>query len=313
MSAPIPAARRKAQSSWPNASSPACPAIARRRRTSPGPPRPLPIHQLLTLNHQLPQQWRPNFTPRPSCRGYFLLAKVTLRKSAELRPRPALSRHSSERRRTGPCSPGPAISHFPLHSAFARCPLPIRPIRPIRRAASQPFQHAIASRSPLSQYARTMRCFYHAEKEAVALCMACARGICPECAAPIAHALACRGHCEERARSLLQVTDYNLQQVDKLLHPKVHLVTPAGQSHQAAYSADQVAAQLSRHVRQVQKSQRTWAALHFAAAVALLLLAILQATPLPAFLGVCFLAFGIVTLIQSRTNTLPKPPETQTK
>ena len=45
-----------------------------------------------------------------------------------------------------------------------------------------------------------MRCFYHTEREAVAVCRMCARGLCAECGQPIGRALACRGECAEWGR-----------------------------------------------------------------------------------------------------------------
>lgn len=41
-----------------------------------------------------------------------------------------------------------------------------------------------------------MKCFYHAEADAVGTCKHCHRGICRECAAERDGGLACRGRCE---------------------------------------------------------------------------------------------------------------------
>jgi hypothetical protein len=58
-----------------------------------------------------------------------------------------------------------------------------------------------------------MRCFYHSEAEAVALCKHCYRGLCRECAADTPAGTACRGRCEEEVRDLGLVMDASKQMV----------------------------------------------------------------------------------------------------
>ena len=41
-----------------------------------------------------------------------------------------------------------------------------------------------------------MKCFYHGDAEAVAICKSCGRGICHECCAEIGTGAACRNRCE---------------------------------------------------------------------------------------------------------------------
>lgn len=50
-----------------------------------------------------------------------------------------------------------------------------------------------------------MKCFYHPEADAVAICKNCNRGLCPGCAADLDNGLACRGRCEAEVQSLLEV------------------------------------------------------------------------------------------------------------
>ena len=52
-----------------------------------------------------------------------------------------------------------------------------------------------------------MRCFYHADREAVGVCKSCQRAICHDCVADIGKGIACKGRCEEDARQLVQLTD----------------------------------------------------------------------------------------------------------
>jgi|HubBroStandDraft_1064217.scaffolds.fasta_scaffold425520_1 hypothetical protein len=55
-----------------------------------------------------------------------------------------------------------------------------------------------------------MRCFYHEDKQAVGICKSCGKGVCQECAVDFTKGLACRGHCEESVRSIIQkIDEYN--------------------------------------------------------------------------------------------------------
>jgi hypothetical protein len=56
-----------------------------------------------------------------------------------------------------------------------------------------------------------LKCFYHHDADAVALCKNCARGLCPQCAAEVLDGLACRGKCEQAAGALAQLVKRNSQ------------------------------------------------------------------------------------------------------
>ena len=47
-----------------------------------------------------------------------------------------------------------------------------------------------------------MKCFYHPDRDAVALCKSCSRGLCSDCSADVPPGVACRGKCEEDVASL---------------------------------------------------------------------------------------------------------------
>ena len=47
-----------------------------------------------------------------------------------------------------------------------------------------------------------MRCFNHAEREAVGSCKTCCKGLCSECAVGLGHGLACRNLHEARVEEL---------------------------------------------------------------------------------------------------------------
>lgn len=42
-----------------------------------------------------------------------------------------------------------------------------------------------------------MKCFYHRETDAVALCKSCSRALCSDCAADVPPGTACRNRCED--------------------------------------------------------------------------------------------------------------------
>ncbi len=50
-----------------------------------------------------------------------------------------------------------------------------------------------------------MKCYFHRQADAVGLCRACSRGLCPECAAEVSTVLACRNRCERQAEALAAV------------------------------------------------------------------------------------------------------------
>ena len=60
-----------------------------------------------------------------------------------------------------------------------------------------------------------MRCYYHQDVDAVAVCKNCGRGLCPACAVDIGNGLACRNRCEEEARSLNRVIERNKTAYEK--------------------------------------------------------------------------------------------------
>lgn len=47
-----------------------------------------------------------------------------------------------------------------------------------------------------------MKCFYHLDRDAVAICKSCSRGICQDCCADVPPGVACKGRCEEEVASL---------------------------------------------------------------------------------------------------------------
>ena len=54
-----------------------------------------------------------------------------------------------------------------------------------------------------------MRCFYHGEVEAVAICKSCGRGVCHDCGAEVGTGTACRNRCEPEVEALNELIQRN--------------------------------------------------------------------------------------------------------
>ncbi|KGM93542.1 hypothetical protein IRP63_14205 (plasmid) [Clostridium botulinum] len=54
-----------------------------------------------------------------------------------------------------------------------------------------------------------MKCFNHPERDAVAICKSCNKGLCKECAVEIDATIACKGKCEEKVAFLNKVVHGN--------------------------------------------------------------------------------------------------------
>jgi len=119
-----------------------------------------------------------------------------------------------------------------------------------------------------------MKCFYHQQRDAVGSCKSCGKGLCPECAVDLGKGLACRGRCEEDVRGVIGLIDRNIKM-----------------SPQAARLLDS-----SRGVR-------AGASVFNLVMGALFVLWGFTDPDRFAFLiilGVCFLVYGAVSIIQSR-------------
>lgn len=63
-----------------------------------------------------------------------------------------------------------------------------------------------------------MKCYYHHQKDAVAICKNCNRALCSECAAEVENGIACKGRCEgqvERFNMVMQRNDKSYERVSK--------------------------------------------------------------------------------------------------
>ncbi|MDR0274535.1 MAG: DUF2180 family protein [Burkholderiaceae bacterium] len=77
-----------------------------------------------------------------------------------------------------------------------------------------------------------MRCFVHHDQEAVGICLACGKGLCPDCVADLGHAISCRGACEQTARemhaqNIRSQAILNAQKSNRFLMPAFFIVIGA--------------------------------------------------------------------------------------
>ena len=56
-----------------------------------------------------------------------------------------------------------------------------------------------------------MRCFHHTDREAVAVCRTCGRGLCADCGEDIGRGRACRGDCAEWGRDYVGLLEESVR------------------------------------------------------------------------------------------------------
>ena len=78
-----------------------------------------------------------------------------------------------------------------------------------------------------------MRCFYHADREAIGHCKSCGRALCHDCAADLNMALACRNRCEARALAINQLVDRQIEagKVKTKVYPTTTTPQPSTPTH----------------------------------------------------------------------------------
>ena len=54
-----------------------------------------------------------------------------------------------------------------------------------------------------------MKCYYHSDSDAVAICKNCSRGLCRECAADVGNGIACKGKCEGEVKAIVEIIEKN--------------------------------------------------------------------------------------------------------
>jgi hypothetical protein len=156
-----------------------------------------------------------------------------------------------------------------------------------------------------------MRCFYHETKEAVGMCKSCCKGLCAECAVDLSKGLACRNHCEESVKTIIDLVERNIQ---LWRNPaKAQLVVPPA-IQRGGQPTDYIASQLTAHIRDTRKFR--WGTGTFCSIIGALLFVegLVQEIIFVAILGACFVGFAGVCFVQARRSTRrPRLPETQTR
>ncbi|HPB67629.1 MAG TPA: hypothetical protein PLT76_05815 [Candidatus Omnitrophota bacterium] len=70
-----------------------------------------------------------------------------------------------------------------------------------------------------------MKCYHHHDKDAVAVCRACGRALCPACVADLGRGMACKDRCEKDVNALITSFDNNRMSCE-MINPRL-LVRPA--------------------------------------------------------------------------------------
>jgi hypothetical protein len=60
-----------------------------------------------------------------------------------------------------------------------------------------------------------MKCYYHHDRDAVALCFWCNRGLCPACACEVGDRLACRDRCEAAVERAIRIGEESSRMVEQ--------------------------------------------------------------------------------------------------
>jgi hypothetical protein len=59
-----------------------------------------------------------------------------------------------------------------------------------------------------------VKCYYHQECDAVALCYWCNRGLCPSCSVEVGDRLACQGRCEAKVERAVRIGEASTLMVE---------------------------------------------------------------------------------------------------
>lgn len=54
-----------------------------------------------------------------------------------------------------------------------------------------------------------MKCYYHNESDAVAICKNCGKAVCSECASDVGNGIACKDKCEAEVKALVDLIERN--------------------------------------------------------------------------------------------------------
>jgi len=75
-----------------------------------------------------------------------------------------------------------------------------------------------------------MKCFNHHNIDAIGLCKACNKGLCPECAVEVSNSIACKSTCQEEVKTIDKLVKKTkvtaeAQRKNRMFMPSFFLVT----------------------------------------------------------------------------------------
>lgn len=151
-----------------------------------------------------------------------------------------------------------------------------------------------------------MRCFYHPEKDAVALCKSCGKGVCSDCCVDLGKGVACRGRCEEDARGIIQLIEHNVDIVQRNLG-SVRVIQADPEPPVAR--DDHISATITRNMQWARRFGASLGFFHLTIGVILAGWAAfdIDRLTLPLVLGVCFIAYGTFSLVRGRNAPATQP------
>jgi hypothetical protein len=154
-----------------------------------------------------------------------------------------------------------------------------------------------------------MRCFYHHDKEAVALCRGCGRGVCAECGVDVGRGLACRGRCEDFAREFIASLEHGIEARKKTFgqvrviesSPGIKVSTEPQSSKANPYLTAAVTQQIAASSR----FRASIAIFHLLVGIILLAWGFSAHERLvwPFLIGICFVVYAAFSLLPRRSST----------
>lgn len=159
-----------------------------------------------------------------------------------------------------------------------------------------------------------MRCFIHREKEAIAVCRACGKGLCPECGTDTGRGLGCRGICEQEIRDYVQLIDRSIE-FNKKGVGAVNVLQ--SERNQSAKKETSLTTTVAAHIHWTRRFRSSVGIFHCLVGIIFLGWGIsnLEEFLFALFLGISFLAYGVFILVQGRPSASVQKSnnETQTR
>ncbi|MDB6072429.1 MAG: hypothetical protein JWO89_69 [Verrucomicrobiaceae bacterium] len=149
-----------------------------------------------------------------------------------------------------------------------------------------------------------MRCFCHPDQEALGTCRCCGKGVCAACLIDFGKGLACRDQCGEDVKGLIELVDYNLRRFTGPALVSISATKPP--SEPVGPSTDYLATHLWIHIQRTNRS-RYWSGGFSIIIGAVVFAAGLEYHTVVAFVGSCFLFFGLTTLWDARQLSKRSP------